>query len=989
MIKFYKTVRKCLTVLLVFGFAPIFAQQVVSGKVTSSDDGSALPGVNILEKGTTNGTVTDGDGSFKMSVGANAVLDFSFIGYVAQQVTVGNQTTINVVLQTDVTALQEVVVVGYGTSLKKDVTGSITKLSEDDFNQGPVVSALQKINGRAAGVTINQVGSEPGQAPNIRIRGITSLIGGNDPLVVVDGIQGGLDLLNQIPPTEIESFEILKDASATAIYGSRGAAGVVLVTTKKGNDKGNTTVEYNVVASVETIAKKYDMLSADQWRTEAQKRGIAASADAGGNTNWFDQVTRNGFTQTHNLAFGGGSKNFNYRASGTAILQDGIVINSNAKTYIGRIVASQKALNDKLTLTYNINTSIGTNSYNNADVIGLALGRRPTDPVYKTDGSYFTDVNVFNYTNPLARAKEIIDGDKKNSLFTTLRADYEIFDGLTASVFGSWRKTDRFYGRYESPKTTTPDGIQNNGVATRESNFTDERLLNVILSYSKIIGDHTIGASAIYEWQKQDYEGSKAIGRGFVNDFTSFNALQAGTLANVRAGDISSYRNDRTLVSFLGRVNYSFKDRYLATVTFRRDGSSVFGANNKYANFPAVSLAWRLSEEDFIKGLNVFNSLKLRVGYGVTGNQQGLGPLNSVRTVAPDGTVFFGGQSITNYSINQNANPDLKWETREMFNLGIDFTILQDKLSGTIDLYSGTTKDLLFDYQVPTPPYPFPSIKANVGTIINRGIELGLSYKLYNTSDWNVVLGGNFTSNINQVEELSGAINGVPLNTDFVQWGSGGTTGVASTNDGISYLIKGQSTGTFYLFKHAGVDEQGNQIIEDLNKNGKVDDGNRQNPDRYIAGQALPKFTFGFTPSVSYKNFDLNFVLRGAFGNKIYNVRRAQLSSLAQLGQANVLSSATSTNINTVNYASDFWLENGSYARLENLTLGYRVKLGAANKYIQSVRLSFTGNNLFVITDYTGIDPEVNQKGDSGFGIDYGIYPRIRSFALGLNVVFK
>jgi len=989
MMKLYLLSKKAFVLVLLLASSMAVAQTTtVTGRVTSGDDGTALPGVSIIEKGTTNGTVTDSEGNYSVSVGSESTLVFSFVGFTAQEIAVGSRSSVDVTLVSDITALSEIVVVGYGTQDKKDVTGSIAKLSAKDFNQGAIASPLQQINGKTPGVTINQVGSEPGQAPNIRIRGITSLVGGNDPLVVVDGIQGGLDLLYQIPPSEIESFEILKDASATAIYGSRGAAGVVLVTTKRGSEK-NTTVEYTGVYSIENVAKKYDVLSASEWREVADERGIAPSADNGGNTDWFDKISRQGFTQTHNLAFGGGTKNFNYRASATAILQDGIIINSDARNYIGRITATQFAMQEKLTLTYNLNASIITNNYNNADVVTLATYTRPTDPVYDENGDYFIDNNLFNYTNPYARAKEIIDGDEKNSLFGSLRAEYEIIDGLKAGAFGSWRKTDRFYGQYQSPETTLPAAVSQEGIATRTTNFSDEKLLNLIANYNKSFGEHSFGASFIYEWQKQIYSGATAIGRGFVNDFTSFNALQAGTLANVQAGDISSYKNDRTLVSFLGRVNYSFKDRYLATLTFRRDGASVFGVNNRWANFPSISLAWRIMEENFMANQNVVDDLKLRVGYGVTGNQQGLGPLNSVRLVSPDGTVFFGGETITNYSITQNANPDLKWETRKMFNLGVDFKLLESKLSGTLDLYYGNTDDLLFNYTVPQPPYPYGTILANVGTVLNKGIELGLSYELINNSDLKVTLAGNFTSNKNTVEELSGSINGVPLNTDYVQWGSGGTTGVASTNNGISYLIKGQSIGTFYLFKHAGVDEYGNQIIDDISGNGVVDDGNRENPDRYICGQALPKFTWAFTPSATYKNFDLSLLLRGVQGNEVYNAARASRSAMAQFGTQNVLSDAPEIGINNLDYASDFWLEDGSFARLENLTIGYNASLGNASRYIRSLRFSFTGNNLFVISKYKGIDPELSQTGNNGFGIDYGIYPRIRSFALGVNLVLN
>ncbi|GAB2538318.1 SusC/RagA family TonB-linked outer membrane protein [Rufibacter soli] len=987
-------------------------QRTVTGTV--SDAAGPMVGVSVVVKGTSTGASTDLSGRYSIPVTGNAaVLQFTFIGYVTQEIPVGAQSTINVTLAQDARALDEVVVVGYGTQNKRDLTGSVTSLGEEDFNAGPITSPLQQINGRAAGVTINQVGNEPGQAPNIRIRGITSLIGGNDPLVVVDGIQGDLNLLKQIPPSEINSIEILKDASATAIYGSRGAAGVVLVTTKKGK-AGLTTVEYSGLASIETISKSYDLLNATEYREAAAARGIANSYDFGGNTDWLKEVTRKGYTTTHNLAVSGGTENFNYRTSLTGILQQGIIKKSNSENYIARFQGTQNAFKDKLALTFNLNTSVLTNDYNNGGRIGEAINRRPTDPIYvneplfKDAGNYFIDPNGFNYLNPVARTNEIEDGDRTNNLFGSLRAEYTILNGLTATAFGSWRKTDRAYENYISARTTVENArnlgvvpaaltgeerrafIQNlpDGIAARETNSSDEKLFNFILNYKKEIGDHSFDIIGVNEWQQQVYDGYRASSRGFLVDSKqNLNALQSSDPTLFQQGNITSYKTDRTLASFLGRVNYSFKDKYLLSASFRRDGSSVFGANNKWANFYALSGAWRVSEEAFMSGLDVFSDLKLRVGYGETGNQQGLGPLNSVRLVNNDGTVFFGGSVISNFSIIQNENRDLRWEVKKMFNGGVDFGLFQGKLSGALDGYYGLTSDLLFDYSVPQPPYPFGTIKANIGEIVNKGLEASLSYILLDREDVGVTLSGNVSTNKTEIKELSGSLNGLPLETNYVVWGSGGTTGVASTNNAISHLIIGQTLGTFYLFKHAGVDANGNQIIDDLNGDGMISDGNRENPDRYVAGQALPKFNWAFTPSARYKNFDLNMVIRGAHGHKIFNARRATLSALQGFGQSNVLRSALKDNINSLTYATDYWLEDGDFVRMENLSVGYNFnasKLGT----IKNLRLSLTATNLFVITDYSGIDPELSTGGGAGFGIDYGIYPRTRSFAVGLNATF-
>jgi TonB-dependent starch-binding outer membrane protein SusC len=984
MIKFY-LIRKLLVVfLLVAAFDSVGQTRTITGKVSSEEDGSPLPGVSILEKGTRNGTVTDADGNFSIQAAEDAVLVFSFVGFASQELPVAGQTSVDLKLKTDITALSEVVVIGYGTVDKRDVTGAVAKIEAKDLNKGPITSPLQQISGRAAGVNINQVGNEPGVTPNIRIRGITSLTGGNDPLVVVDGVQGYLGLLNQIPPSEILSIEILKDASATAIYGSRGAAGVVLVTTKKGKP-GESSIEYNGVYSLEKISNKLDMLDADSYRSASIERGLTGF-DQGGDTDWLDEITRNGYTQNHNIAFTGGTEAFSYRASGTAILQQGIVKNSGAKNYIGSIQATQHGLNDKLTLNYNLNLSTMTRTFNGPGAIGTALSTRPTNPVLDEEGEYFFDNTLYAYTNPVARVNEIIDGDEANNLFGTLRADYELIDGLTATAFGSWRKTDRVYGGYQS-RLATFDGRANNGIAERTTNRSNERLLNLILNYKKEFDKHSIDVSGIYEWQKAIYEGDRIRGTNFPNDNLGLGALQnAGTFAQ---GDVSSYKNDRTIVSFVGRATYSYNSRYIITASLRRDGASVFGENNKWANFPSASVAWRAIEESFLADQSVLTDLKVRAGYGVTGNQQGLGPLNSVLLVGNTGNTFFGGQLIRNFAVTQNANPDLKWETKEMYNVGIDFGFLDNRLTATADYFTGETRDLLFDYTVPVPPYPFSTIKANVGTIATDGLELTVNYRIIDGNDLSVTLGGNFSTVRTEVKELDGSLGGTPLTTDYVGWGGADIIGVGGQNNDMSYLIQGQPLGTFYLFKHAGIDDEGNQIIDDLNGNGAIDQG-RLSKDRYVAGQALPKFYIGFTPSMTWKNFDASIVIRGAYGHKIYNVRRAQLSILNRLGQNNVLSDALSTGMQNVNEASasDFWLENGSFTRLENLSIGYRFRTTSWT-LINAMRLGFTTNNLFVITKYKGIDPEIRNDGGSGAGIDTGIYPRTRSFALSLNVTFK
>ncbi len=954
----------------------------VTGQVLD-ENGTPLLGASVLEKGTNNGAVTDFDGNFSLTVSNDmAIIVISYMGYKNLEISADNNTKV-FKLQVDASVLNEVVIIGYGSAKRKDVTGAVSSVKEEDMNQGAITSPLQLISGKAAGLNINQTGSEPGSSPSVRIRGISSLIGGNDPLVVIDGIQGNMDLLNQIPPSEIASVDILKDASATAVYGSRGAAGVIIVSTKK-NKAGKTTIQYVGSSSVDFIPKKLAMLNANQWWEQAQLNGVPASANHGSSTDWYGLLTQVGSTQNHTLSFGGGTDKFNYRASLSAILQDGVVINSKNKKYIGRIMATQKALDDKLTLTFNLNSgiventgtvqSIGRASFT-SNLITNAYVMRPTDPVFDTNGSYYNDTNVFQYLNPYAVANTVVNEGQQDNLFGTLKADLKVFNGFTLGWFGSWRKTNNTNGYFMPVESTSAVAIDENGNANVVNNKQDEKLMNVSLLYKKAINDHFVEALALYEWQNQTYQGNFAQARGFINSITTYNALQLGDLSSVRPGDISSYKNDRTLISFLGRVNYSYKDRYLFTASLRRDGASVFGANHKWGNFPSASVAWLIDEEPFMANQTIFDQLKIRGGYGVTGNQQGLYPQNSLSLVSGSGVTYFGGQQITNFSVVQNTNADLRWETKKQTNIGVDFSLLENRLRGTVDVYTATTDNLLFDYTVPQPPYPFNTIKANVGSILNEGLEVSLAYDLIDTDDMNLTLAGNATFIKNEVKNLSGSINGTPLNTNYVPWGAS------------SYLIEGEPIGTFNILHHTGTDNSGAETVEDVNNDGVIDQGT-QSLDRKIQGSALPTYSYSFNPTFRYKKFDVSMLWRGSGGNKIYNGLRSTLSYLENIGRSNVLQSAVDLGVRTSQYGSDLWLEDGDFLRLENLTAGYTFGF-EKSKYIESIRLSMTGNNLILITDYSGIDPELNFTGGNGFGLDNGIYPRTRSFVVGLNVNLK
>jgi TonB-linked SusC/RagA family outer membrane protein len=981
-----------LTLLLFICAMSAFAQNSFTGKVID-ETAKPLPGATVHVKGADQTTSTDINGKFSFPKNNQSamVITVTFIGYDASEKILTANEPVTIQLTPNQSALSEVVVIGYGTVKKTDLTGAVTNLTAKDLDPGAVTNPLQQIIGKAAGVNITQVGSEPGVAPTIRIRGITSLEGGNDPLVVVDGIQGDMSLLNQVPPSEIATIDILKDASATAIYGSRGAPGVLIVTTKR-STAGKTTIEYTENTSLDVLTKELKELNASQWNTEATALGVDPAAFRGSNTDWYDLLTQNGVTQNHTLAMGGGANEFNYRASITAIDQTGVVINTNYQKYIARIVATQKALDDKLTLTMNINNGINDASYEpngignasfSSDLINEVYVTKPVDPVYNTNGAYYTDPDVFGFTNPYAVAKTVQNKVDDNYLFGSLKADLDIYKGFSAGWFGSWRKDDNNDGYYLPPESQVVSAVEYNGIGYINNNQTDEKLMDIDLSYKHDWGKSHFDALALYEYQATTASGNFTQIRDFPTDATGYNALQLGNIADFQSGDISSYKNQRVLISYLGRVNYAYDNKYLLTASIRRDGSTVFGVNDKYGTFPSAAFAWRIDHEGFMKDQQTVSTLKLRIGYGITGNQQGISPNNSIalvglNTASP--VVSFGGSDIPNYAATQNANPNLRWETIKQANAGLDFGLFNDRLTGTVDVYTANSDNLLFNYTVPIEgPFLFNSILDNLGSLQRQGIELSLSYAVIKTSSTTLTLAGNGSLMRNKVLSLGGDIDGYDIPTNYVSFGGGGN----------AYLVVGKPLGTFLVLKHTGVDANGAETVygETGDMVNSVD-VTPQSKDRFDEGQVDPTYTYAFTPSFTYKNFDASMVWTGAGGNKVYNGIEENLSLLQNLGKANVLESAVPLGIKSTSFQSDEWLENDAYLRFENLSFGYKFNVTGI-KYISSLRVSLIGQNLAVITKFKNGDPEVDNFGDTGSGADYGVFPRTRTFSAGLNVIFK
>ncbi len=983
-------------ILTLVGAVTVQAQnKTVSGKVTD-DAGSSLPGVNVLEKGTSNGTVTDAEGNFRLAVASGeSTLIFSFVGMVSQQVMVGNQSDINVSMASDASTLSEVVVVGYGTQEQKDITGSVASVKSEDFNRGIINSPEQLLQGKVAGVNVTSTSGEPGGTQSITIRGPGGVRTGSTPLFVVDGMaldnsataSGGVNPLNFLNPQDIESIDVLKDASATAIYGSRGANGVVLITTKRGKS-GNSSITYSANFGVSKMARPIDVFSADKFREQVPLLGVTID-DQGGSTDWQKEISRNAFTQNHNLSFGGGADKLTYYASLGLQDQEGILKNSNMKKYSGRINVNQKFLNDRLTVDMNLNA---TNTVNERppveSIVGAALSMNPTYAAYDANG------NVANYPNvvsPLITLQLNKDVTTVNRLIGNISPSLEIIKGLVYKLnFG----VDNSNSARDIQSLPSLQPAQQGRL---ESNYkkNSNTLIENYITYSRNTGDHNFSVLLGHSYQKffiQDRTWS--INRFNISDIEPINNPGLGldlTLANNKP-TASTTRNE--LQSFFGRATYDLKGKYLATVTVRADGSTKFGANNKYGTFPSFSLGWRLSEEEFMKSLPVSN-LKLRAGWGRTGNQEIPNKITktSFTSSISSGTSYPLGAG-TSYPAGtvyvRLANPDIQWEVSTQTNVGLDFGFLDGKLSGSVDYFNKLSNNILLEVIPADPVQPQPTYWTNVKDmeITNRGVEIALNYqsKLGNSLTYNI--GGNITFIHNEVK-----------NSPYSVIPSGTASGSGLTSATINGYVNGQPLGTFFLKEFTGFDSKGMSTYADNDGDGYVTDR-----DRVAAGSALPKTMYNFFASVAFKGFDLTANFNGVSGNKLYdNTANANFYKLRLSKSLNVTDEAIANPEESITNAaavSTRYLKDAAFLRLNNLSLGYNFNTSSLkiNNWVRALRLSVTGQNLFVITKYNGYDPEVNIDrsiqgtspgyGTSSYGVDYQSYPKAKTVIVGLNVTF-
>lgn len=1012
-----RPVNRLLTLLMLlqclFAFSSSYGQAGSISGTVSGDKGEFLPGATVaLEESNTSVSVgSDGKYAFPNVANGTYTVTVSYIGYSTEskKVTVANGGSMRVDFELIPTAqnIDEVVVIGYGTAKKKDVTGSVSNVSTKDFNKGAITNPMQQIAGKVPGLVITQPSGDPNQTVNIRLRGQTSLTGNQSPLIVVDGVQlPDPNLINTIAPGDIVSYDVLKDASATAIYGARGANGVIIISTKKGA-AGKAQIDYGGSIGFDRIAKKYDLLSASEFKAAGGTTNNAAAPPynftlSDGNTNWMDAITRRGSTTNHNAGISGGSSGFNYRASVNYLKQQGIIINSGKEMYGLNFNAQQKALDDKLTINVGINTNRINRKYVDPQIFYYVLQMPPTAPVYDATGGYYGFFNSFDINNPVAKQNMQVNKGTEQTNLLNGSIDYELIEGLKLGAAGSMS----FYNlqvNYFQPVMPGYGNINRGGKFT-ENNNSKRGELHAF--YVKDFGKHNINATAVYEYNKFDYNNNFAVGENFIYEGFENNNIGAG---NPERNRIGSTKNGYLLISFLGRAMYNYDGRYYLTASLRRDGSDKFGTDNQWGYFPSVSAAWRVKKEKFMEGVDWLSDLKLGVGFGRTGNADGLSPYQTLSLYGPSG-VFYNPATPaysypTSYTASQNPNRDLRWETRQGVNFQVEFGMFKNRLTGSVNVFSDKTKDLIYNYTVPTPPFFVNNIWANVGDLSNKGVELQLNGDIIrsaNSFNWN--MGGQISFIKTRVDNLSGTYNGFELNTDQII--AGAAIGRGLSDAYLTYLKVGYSPYVFFLPHYKGLDANGKQLFDDGNGGTVGSAGLNNDLKRYI--DPTPKFTYGINNSLAYKNWDLNFFLRGVSGQRVYNGVRMLIDNVGGLSNGNMTTSGLASGDKDDKILSDRWLENASFLRMDNMTLSYTFQ--KISNRIDMMRLFVTGNNLFVVTKYRGLDPEVQITSSrfldgstgaistlnnayidqlyTGSNSDNAYY-KSRSFTIGVNLSFK
>lgn len=972
----------------------------LTGKVTTEGSSEGLPGVTVVisdvNGNNKQGATTNESGVFSfanLQTGTRYNLEFSYIGFEKQSLkdfllTESNAASISVALKESASNLSEVVVVGYGSTTKKDITGSVKSLKSAEFNQGIINSPEQLLQGKVSGVNITSATGEPGGRTNITVRGPGGVRTGSTPLFVVDGMAldnsstgGDVNPLNFLNPQDIESIDVLKDASATAIYGARGANGVILVTTKKGKS-GQASVTYSGSLGISSMARPLEVLNAADFLAESTKLG-ATVINKGADTDWQKEISRTATTHNHNVSIGGGSDKMNYYASFGAQKQQGILKGSQMDRYTGRINLSQKLLNDRVTLDVGLNATNTKNKRPNVQgMIGGAITANPTYSPYAEDGQPF---QYEDGTNPLISLKLYKEVLSTNRILATVSPSVKIIDGLVYKLNFGLDHSISTQDKQTLPNTVPFEigRLENFGLKNTNKlieNYLTYTLNNKIHSFTALVG-HSYQHIML---QSKNF----SINKFPISDIEPIYNPGLGQDLSLVLNPPGGFARINELQSFFGRVNYGFKDKYLVTATLRVDGSSKFGANNKYGSFPSFSLGWRLSEEAFMKS-SPFSELKLRAGWGSTGNQEIPSKITQARfTSVVSGTTSYPLDGTTNYpggtTYTRLANPDIQWEVSKQTDVGLDFGLFKGALSGEIDYFRKTSEKILLEVIPADPVQPAGTFWTNVPDmrIINQGMEFDLNYRNAFENGLRYSFGGNLTFIKNRVE-----------NSPYTVIPSGSAQGSGLTSATINGYINGEAIGTFYLKDFIGFDENGISQFRDVDGNGIVNDA-----DRVVAGTALPTRMYNFNGNVSFKGFDLTANFNGVAGNKVYdNTANSNFYKLKLSKGVNVTRDALSEpseSINNSALVSTRYLKSGAYLRLNNVVLGYTLntaKLGI-NKWIQTARVSVTGQNLALWTKYNGYDPEVDNDrsigGITSYGIDYLSYPKAKTVIFSINLGF-
>lgn len=976
----------------------------VSGRVTD-EKGAPLPGVSVQVKGTSKGAQTNANGEYQLSgIDDKAILIFSYLGYQPQEIPLNGRSSIAVTLTSSSIGLGDVVVVGYGKQSRKNLISSVNTVKSEDLNKGAITDVGQLLQGKVPGLNISASG-DPNAVATVVLRGASTLNSSQGPFYVIDGVPG-VDI-SAIAPDDVASIDVLKDAAATAIYGNRAANGVIMVTTKRGK-KGASQVSYSGYVGIEKVSNKLDMMNAAELRAFLTKNGqsFTPADDKNANTDWQTSIQRNqAISHNHNISFSGGGEHGTYSASLNYTKKEGILLNSDLERVVARLSVEQYALNDKVKFGLNVsnsNSNANDIPYRNVVLLQSTL-HLPVSPIKNADGSYFENFNTQGYYNPLAMTNNSQMNNKYNNLvgsFTTqVKLPFGFTYDLNLSYIGFTSTHGEFYNKYfttnynsmyDNPDPGlgyhTPQNFGANGQANRSAYQNTSKILETYLTWNRTFGLHTISAVTGYSWQ------NNKVGDGFQVTTSNFPVDNIGytnlALSNPYAisgfqvgfGADGVYQENR-LISNFARLNYGFNDKYLLQASLRRDGSSVFGANHQWGYFPSVGVAWRLIQENFMKKQSVFTDLKLRASYGVTGNASGFNAYTARFISGTQGTYYYNGSAIAASGPIQAANPDLQWEKTSTANIGVDFSVLKGRLSGSVDVYNKKTTGMIYSYRVDPILVPAGTIVANGGSMSNKGIELSLNASVIEKKNfsWNSSI--NFAHNKNEITSLSN-----PLFSGGDSILLGFPEGLGQSSHSLEILKQGKPLGQFFSLIYAGKDANG--LSQYVGGDGKLTTTPIIGTDYHYIGNSQPKLLMGWSNTFRYKNFDLNIFLRGVFGNKIFNATRADLFRPNTAQYTNILKEAANESVTDYNaylYSSRF-VENGSYLRFDNATLAYNLK--NLHPYIKNIRLYVTANNLFIITGYKGVDPEVNQGGIAP-GIDYNnFYPKTRTFLFGANVSF-